>query len=137
VGGVTGKTKKIAMFQLSRLQVITMFYAGSLLFFAVFWSLYYNGYTAKKGDELFTTLTVILFITYLYFLALQFTVLRINWFLALMLPVLNTIISFLFSVVILWLAGLDGVPKEVILIFGIVYTLLSGLEGLMLWREID
>ena len=123
------------MFQLSRLQVITLFYAGALLFFTIFWSLYYNGYTTKKGDELFTTLSVILFITYLYFLALQFVILRINWFLALMLPVVNTIISFLFSVVILWLAGLDGVPKEVILIFGVVFTLLSVVEGLMLWRR--
>lgn len=125
------------MFQLSRLQVITLFYAGALLFFTIFWSLYYNGYTTKKGDELFTTLTVILFITYLYFLALQFVIQRINWVLALLLPFLNTVISFLFTVLILWLGGLDGAPQEDILIFGIVFTLLSGVEGMMLWRRID
>jgi hypothetical protein len=137
MGGITGKTKTIAMFPLSRLQVITLFYAVALLFFTLYWSSYYNSYSSKKGDEIFTALTATLFITYLYFLALQFSILRINWFLALMLPVLNTIISFLFSVVILWLAGLDGIPKVVILIFGIVYVLLSGVEGLMLWRKID
>jgi hypothetical protein len=53
----------------------------------------------------------------------------------LLLPVLNTIISFLITVVVLWLGGFDGAPKEVILIFGIVFTLLSGFEGLVLWRN--
>lgn len=137
MGRVTGKTKTIAMFQLSRLQVITLFYAVALLSFTIYWSFYFSEYSTKKGDELLTALTVLLFITYLYFLALQFVIQRINWVLALLLPLLNTVISFLFTVVILWLGGLDGAPQEDILIFGIVYTLLSGVEGLMLWRKID
>lgn len=137
MGRVTGKTKTIAMFQLSRLQVITLFYTLSLLLFTVYWSFYYHTYATKKGDELFTTLTVLLLITYFYFVALQFSIERTNWALALLLPVLNTIISFLITVVVLWLGGFDGAPKEVILIFGFVFTLLSGMEGLVLWNKLD
>ena len=123
------------MFPLSRLQVITLFYTLSLLLFTVYWSFYYHTYATKKGDELFTTLTVLVLITYFYFVALQFSIERTNWALALLLPVLNTIISFLITVVVLWLGGFDGAPKEVILIFGIVFTLLSGMEGLVLWGK--
>ena len=81
------------MFPLSRLQVITFFYTLSLLLFTVYWSFYYNSVATKKGDELFTTLTILLLITYFYFVALQFSIERTNWALALLLPVLNTIIS--------------------------------------------
>ncbi len=137
MGRVTGKTKTIAMFPLSRLQVITLFYALSLLLFTVYWSFYYQTYATNKGDELFTTLTVLLLITYFYFVALQFAIERTNWALALLLPVLNTIISFLITVVVMWLGGLDGAPKEDILIFGIVFTLLSGMDGLVLWNKTD
>lgn len=124
------------MFQLSRLQLITFLYTLALLSFTVYWSFYYHTYATKKGDELFTTLTILLLITYLYFVALQFAIERTNWALALLLPVLNTIISFLITIVVLWLGGFDGAPKEVILIFGIVFTLLSGVEGLVLWRKL-
>ena len=123
------------MFQLNRLQVITFFYTLALLLFTVYWSFYYHTYATNKGDELFTTLTVLLLITYFYFIALQFAIERTNWALTLLLPILNTIISFLITVVVLWLGGLDGAPQEVILIFGIVFTLLSGMEGLVLWNK--
>ena len=123
------------MFKPGRLQVITFFYTLALLTFTVYWSFYYHTYATKKGDELFTTLAILLLITYFYFVALQFSIERTNWALALLLPVLNTIISFLITVVVLWLGGFDGAPKEVILIFGIVFTLLSGMEGLVLWNK--
>ncbi len=123
------------MFKLSRLQLISLFYAAALLLFTVYWSQYYDTYATKKGEELFIALEVLLFVTFFYFVVLQISIAKTNWVLTLMLPIINAIISFLFTVVVLWLGSLDGNPKEDILIFGIVYTLLSGMEGLVLWEK--
>lgn len=125
------------MFPLSRVQVITLVYTLALLVFTVYWSFYYHTYATKKGDELFTTLTVLVLITYFYFVALQFAIKQTNWVLTLLLPIVNTIISFLITVVVLWLGEMDGAPKEDMLIFGIAFVLLSGMEGLVLWNKID
>jgi uncharacterized protein with PQ loop repeat len=125
------------MFKLSRLQLISLFYAAALLLFTVYWSQYYNTYATKKGEELFIALEVLLFVTFFYFVVLQISIAKTNWLLTLMLPVINGIISFLFTVVVLWLGSLDGNPEEDILIFGIVYTLLSAMEGLVLWNKTE
>jgi hypothetical protein len=125
------------MFKLSRLQVISLFYAIALLLFTVYWSQYYNTYATKKGEELFITLEVLLFVSFFYFVVLQISIAKTNWILTLMLPIINGIISFLFTIVVLWLGSLDGNPEEDILIFGIVYTLLSGVEGLLLWNKTE
>jgi uncharacterized protein with PQ loop repeat len=125
------------MFKLSRLQVISLFYAAALLLFTVYWSQYYETYATKKGEELFIALEVLLFVSFFYFVVLQISIAKTNWVLTLLLPIINAIISFLFTVVILWLGSFDGNPKEDILIFGIVYTLLSGTEGLVLWNKTE
>lgn len=123
------------MFKLSRLQGISLFYASALLFFTIYWANYSATYSSKKGEELFTALEVFVFLTFFYFIVLQFTISRNNWAIALFLPIINAIITFLITVVVLWLGSFDGEPKEDILIFGIVYTLLSGMEGLVLWGK--
>ena len=125
------------MFKLSRLQGVSLFYAATLLLFTVYWSQYYNTYATKKGEELFIALEVLLFVTFLYFIVLQISIAKTNWVLTLMLPIINGIISFLFTVVVLWLGSFDGNPKEDILIFGIVYTLLSASTGIVLWNKAD
>ncbi|MEJ8841933.1 hypothetical protein WG954_06010 [Lacibacter sp. H375] len=125
------------MFKLSRLQVISLFYAAALLLFTVYWSQYYDTYATKKGEELFIALEVLLFVSFFYFVVLQISIAKTNWVLTLMLPLINGIISFLFTIVVLWLGSLDGNPEEDILIFGIVYTLLSGVEGLVLWNTTE
>lgn len=125
------------MFKLSRLQLISLFYAAALLLLTVYWSHYYPAYATKKGEELFIALEVLLFVTFFYFVVLQISIAKINWVLTLMLPVINAIITFLFTIVVLWLGSFDGNPKEDILIFGIVYTLLSGMEGLLLWGKTE
>ncbi|MBP6688200.1 MAG: hypothetical protein KA160_10115 [Lacibacter sp.] len=123
------------MFKQSRLQGISLFYAAAILFFTVYWANYSEAYSSKKGEELFTALQVFVFITFFYFVTLQFSIVRNNWVLALFLPIINAIITFLITVVILWLGSFDGNPKEDILIFGIVYTLLSTSTGLVLWNK--
>lgn len=125
------------MFKLSRLQLISLFYAAALLLFTVYWSQYYDTYATKKGEELFIALEVLLFVSFFYFVVLQISIAKTNWLLTLMLPIINGIISFLFTIVVLWLGSLDGNPEEDILIFGIVYTLLSGVEGLVLWNKTE
>ena len=125
------------MFKLSRLQLISLFYAAALLLFTVYWSQYYDTYATKKGEELFIALEVLLFVSFFYFVVLQISIAKTNWVLTLMLPIINGIISFLFTIVVLWLGSLDGNPEEDILIFGIVYTLLSGVEGLVLWNKTE
>ena len=121
---------------LSRLQFISIFYTAALLLFAVYWANYYPDYSGHtKGEELFTALEVFLLLTFFYFIVLQLAITRNNWALALFLPLINAIVTFLVTVVILWLGSFDGNPKEDILIFGIVYTILSATAGLVLWRE--
>ncbi|RXK60646.1 hypothetical protein ESA94_09285 [Lacibacter luteus] len=121
---------------LSRLQSISIFYAAALLLFTFYWAHYYPTYSGHtKGEELFTALVVFVFLTFFYFLVLQLTVERNNWALALFLPLINAIVTFLITVVVLWLGSLDGNPKEDILIFGVTYTLLSATAGLVLWNK--
>jgi uncharacterized protein with PQ loop repeat len=136
MGRTAYKIKTVSMFKLSRLQGISLFYEAALLLFTIYWSQYYHTYATKKGEELFIALEVMLFITFFYFVVLQISITKTNWVLTLLLPIINGIITFLFTVVILWLGSFDGDPAEDILIFGVVYTLLSGTEGLVLWRKI-
>jgi uncharacterized membrane protein len=125
------------MFKFNRLQGISLFYAATLLFFTVYWANYSEAYSSKKGEELLTALQVFVFLTFFYFVTLQFSIIRNNWALALFLPIINAIITFLITVVILWLGSFEGNPKEDILIFGIVYTLLSASTGTVLWNKAD
>ncbi len=125
------------MFKLSRLLLISLFYAAALLLFTVYWSQYYDTYATKKGEELFIALEVLLFVSFFYFVVLQISIAKTNWVLTLMLPIINGIISFLFTIVVLWVGSLDGTPEEDILIFGTVYTSLSGVEGLVLWNKTE
>ncbi len=120
---------------LSRLQLISMFYAVALLLFTIYWANYYPSFSHTKGEELFTALEVFLFVTFFYFIVLQLAVERNSWAMALLLPIINAIVTFLITVVLLWLGSLDGNPKEDILIFGIVYTLLCTLSGLVIWKK--
>jgi len=125
------------MFKLSRLQGISLFYAAALLLFTIYWSQYYDTYATKKGEELFIALEVLLFVSFFYFVVLQISIAKTNWVLTLLLPIINAIITFLFTVVILWLGSFDGNPKEDILIFGIVYIMLCVLAGLVLWNKTE
>ena len=136
MGRVTGKTETVNM--LSRLQFISLFYTAALLLFTVYWANYYDAYSGhSKGEELFTALVVFMLLTFFYFVVLQLSVNRNNWALALFLPIINAIITFLLTVVVLWLGSFDGNPKEDILIFGIIYTVLSSAIGLLLWRKAE
>lgn len=119
----------------SRLQLISIFYTSVLLLFTVYWAVNYQLLTTRKGEELLVALEVFLLLSFFYFVVLQFAVYRNNWVLALFLPIINAIITFLVTVVILWLGSFDGNPKEDILIFGIAYTLLCGITGLLLWNK--
>ena len=123
---------------LSRLQFISLFYTAALLLFTFYWANYYKAYSGHtKGEELFTALVVFVLLTFFYFVVLQLSVNRNNWALALFLPIINAIITFLVTVVVLWLGSFDGNPKEDILIFGIIYTVLSSAIGLLLWRKAE
>lgn len=123
---------------LSRLQSISLFYTAALLLFTFYWATNYQAYHLHtKGEELFTALEVFLLLSFFYFVVLQFAVYRNNWVLALFLPIINAIVTFLITVVVLWLGSFDGNPKEDILIFGIVYTLLCALAGLVLWGKTE
>jgi hypothetical protein len=136
LGRITGKTKAVSM--LSRLQFISIFYTAALLLFTVYWANYYPTYSRHtKGEELFTALEVFLLLSFFYFVVLQLSVTLNNWVLALFLPIINGIVTFLITVVVLWLGSFDGNPKEDILIFGITYTLLNAAVGMVLWRKTE
>ncbi len=119
----------------SRLQLISIFFTTALLLFTVYWAFNYQLFSHKKGEELFTALEVLLLVGFFYFITLQLSITRNNWLLTLFLPIIIAIITFLISVVVLWLGSFDGNPKEVVLIFGISYTLLAMMVGMVLWSK--
>ncbi len=121
---------------LSRLQLISIFYTSALLLFTVYWAVNYQLLTTRKGEELLVALEVFLLLSFFYFVVLQVAVGKNNWVLALFLPIINAIVTFLITVVVLWLGSFDGNPKEDILIFGVVYTLLCGITGVVLWKKV-
>ena len=75
----------------------------------------------------------LLALTYLFYLTIQFTVKRINFFLALLIPVLTCLVAFCIGILILMLTQLSGIPKQYILIYGLVYDLITLLATYRFW----
>ncbi len=75
----------------------------------------------------------LLALTYLFYLTIQFTVKRINFLLALLIPIMTCIAAFCIGILILMLAQLSGIPRQYILIYGLLYGLISLLAAYRFW----
>jgi hypothetical protein len=62
---------------------------------------------------------------YVLILAIQFTVKQINFFFALSIPILCSIVSFIIELIILSLTQLRGIPRQYIITYGLLYGVIS------------
>ena len=101
--------------------------------FCIYWALNFGEHVSYKGDEFFTLVEVLLIITYAFFLLVQFSVQRINLLFALSIPIMTCIATFCIGVFIAFATGIGGIPREYILIYGLLYVLISVLAAYTYW----
>ena len=101
--------------------------------FCIYWATNFTKYTTYKGDEFFMLAELLLVLTYLFYLTIQFTVKRINFLLPLLIPVVTCVVAFCIGIFILILAQLSGIPRQYILIYGLVYGLITLLATYIFW----
>jgi hypothetical protein len=108
-------------------------YGLTVVGFCIYWATNFGRHITYKGDEFFMLAQFLLILTYLFNLTIQFTVRRINYFLALAIPILTCITAFCIGVFFLLLTQLSGIPRHYILTYGLFYGLINLLAVYMLW----
>ena len=118
-----------------RLLIYAAICMSVLLSTTFYWAFNYPEFTHRKGDEFFSFVKYLLFISITFLLSLQLAVKKINFFLVLIQPVASLLLSFVAGIIILLLSGLDGIPKHNILIFGITYTVFTIMFVYLFWHN--
>ena len=113
--------------------IYSIIYFLTVACFSIYWATNFTRYTTYKGDEFFMLAEFLLVLTYLFYLTIQFTVKRINFLLALLIPVMTCVVAFCIGIFILMLTQLSGIPKQYILIYGLVYGLITLLAAYRFW----
>ena len=75
----------------------------------------------------------LLVLTFIFYLIIQFTIKKINFLLALLIPVMSCLVAFCIGIFILMLTRLSGIPRQYILIYGLVYGLITLLATYWFW----
>lgn len=115
--------------------IYSIIYGLTVVSFCIYWSTNFISHTTYKGDEFFMLAQFLLVLTYLFFLTIQFTVKRINFLFALSIPLMTCIASLCIGLVILLGARLSGIPRHYILIYGLLYGLISLLAVYKFWWQ--
>lgn len=113
--------------------IFSIIYGLTVVGFCVYWATNFTRYTTYKGDEVFRLAEFMLVLTYLFYLTIQFTIKRINFFLALLIPVITSVVAFCIGIFILMLTQLSGIPRQYILIYGLLYGLIILLAAYRFW----
>jgi hypothetical protein len=77
----------------------------------------------------------LLALTYVFYLAIQFRVERINFLFGLSIPILTCIASFCIGILILFGTRIGGIPREYIMIYGLLYGIISVLAVYRFWGK--
>lgn len=118
----------------ARLLIIySIVYGLTLVGFCIYWATNFTRHTTYKGDEFFMLAQFLLLLTYLFFLTVQFTVKRINFLVALLIPLLTSIVAFCVGLLILMFTNLSGIPTHYILIYGLLYGLITLIAVYRFW----
>jgi len=88
-----------------------------------------------KGDEFFILAEVSMVMSCLFFVGLQIVVKKLNWVLVLILPILNIFLSFFLGLGFAIISSFDSYPNYDIWILGVVYMIVTLIEGMVLWRK--
>jgi hypothetical protein len=113
--------------------IYSIIYSLAVLSFCIYWASIFTRYTTYKGDELFKLVQVLLVLTYLFFLTIQFTVKRINFFIALLTPILTSIMAFCLGMLVFAFTHLSGISRQYILIYGLLYELTTLIAVYRFW----
>ena len=117
-----------------RLLIISsIIYGLTVVGFCIYWATNFTKHTTYKGDEFFMLTQFLLVLTYLFYLTIQFTVKRINFLFALSIPIMTCIAAFCIGIFILFLTQLSGIPSHYILIYGLLYGLITLLAAYKFW----
>ena len=115
--------------------IFSIIYGLTVVGFCIYWATNFTRHTTYKGDEFFMLAQFLLVLTYLFYLTIQFTVKKINFLLALSIPLMICVASLCIGLVILLGTGLSGIPRHYILIYGLLYGLISLLAVYKLWGQ--
>jgi hypothetical protein len=113
----------------------SIFYGLIEVCFCIYWAANFTRHTTYKGDEFFVLVQFLLALTYLFYLAVQFSVKKIKLLLALLIPLMTCIAAFSISIVILLGTHLSGIPRQYIMTYGLSYGLLSLLAVYKFWGQ--
>ena len=119
---------------ISRLTIYSCVYAVIVIAFCIYWAINFTRHTTYKGDEFFMLVQALLAPTYLFYLTTQFFVGRINFMLLLITPLLTCVAAFCVGMIFFLVTGLGGVPRQYILVYGLLYGLISLLAAYRFWR---
>jgi hypothetical protein len=113
--------------------IYSLVYSITLVVFTIYWATNFTRHTFMKGDE-FSMLAEFLFIfTYILYLIIQFTVQRINFLFALLIPIVTAIAAFCIGLLILLVTQLSGVPRQYIWIYSILYGMFTLFSVYRFW----
>lgn len=116
-----------------QLNIYCVIYGLLLVGLTTYWAANFSRHTTYKGDEFFMLAQYLLVLTYLFFFIIQFTVKRINFLLALGIPLIACVIVFCIGWVFMLATQLSGTPKQYLLIYGLLYGLVSVLAVYKFW----
>ena len=115
------------------LTTFSLIYILALTAFSFYWASNFSKHVHIKGDDFFVFAEIILVWTYIFYIAVQLTVKRMNVLLTLLVPVLISVAALLISAIFLLLTRISGIPKHYILTYGIIYIILSIYTAYQFW----
>jgi len=115
--------------------IYSVIYGLAVLNLCIYWATNYAEHATHKGDELIMLAQFLLAITYLFFLAIQFTVKRISYWLVLAMPLITCITAFYIGLVLFFVTRLSGIPRHYILIYGLLYGIITLIATYSFWGK--
>jgi hypothetical protein len=113
-----------------RLIYSSIVYLVVVLAFAILFASNFTVYVQYKGDEFFFTLYFLLAVTYVFYFALYFSILKRGLILFIFLPLIVSIISFFLGFIMMFFFG--GTPVNIIYIYSITYSYVA-VGALVYW----
>ena len=117
------------------LLIISIIYMLTIICFSLYWAINFTRYVHYKGDEFFVFAEIILGMTYIFYLVIQLTVKRINFLFALSIPLLTCIAAFFIGIFMLFLRLPIGIPRQYIMVYGILYCALTLFATFKYWGK--
>ena len=101
--------------------------------FSLYWSTNFTEYVYFKGDYFSVFAGTILALAYIFLLTIYLTVKKVFLILPLSLPIIASIVSFIFGLIIMLSIIITDNPKNDILIYGTTYELFIFLSIYIFW----